>query len=101
MAKFPNRIRWPAEFPDVVIHTDVRTRDAHKDYSDAKAGDADAALALALELISERAVRSLRELIGDRNPLVLPVVADETMGFNAIPDAMAQLLGRFLHVPVQ
>ena len=32
--------------------------------------------------------------------MLLPVVADETMGFNAIPDAVAQVLARELDLPV-
>ena len=42
----------------------------------------------------------LSELV-DKMPIVLvPVVADETTGFNAIPDALAQVIGRELDAPV-
>jgi hypothetical protein len=85
---------------DVVIHTDVRTRDAHPQYSGAKAGDADSALVLAIDLISDAGMASLARLIDGYAPLLLPVIADETMGFNAIPDAMAQVMARELHCEV-
>lgn len=64
----------------------------------AKSGDADAAFMLALRLLDEGVVKDVRDLIGHRDVLLLPVVADETTGFNAIPDAMAQVLARLLAV---
>ena len=70
------------------------------EYLAAKSGDADAALTLALLLVSDAAVAELRDLIGGRAAILVPVVADETMGFNAIPDALAQVLARELDSPV-
>ena len=96
----PIRLPWPPGFPDVVIHTNVRTRDLHPGYAAAKAGDAEAALMLASDLLSPNGIVSLQEIIGNRPTLFLPVVADELTGFNAIPDAMAQVLGNELGTPV-
>lgn len=96
----PVRLPWPPDFPDVVIHTDVQTRDSHAHYHAAKAGDADAALSLAIDLIHVDGIAELRRLIGGRPAALLPVIADETTGFNAIPDAMAQVLARDLHMEV-
>jgi hypoxanthine-guanine phosphoribosyltransferase len=93
---FPMRQPWPAEFPDVVIHTGLRERDSHPAYAAAKAGDPEAALTLAVDLIDAAAVGTLRRIIAGRSPLLLPVVADETTGFNAIPDAMAQVIAKDL-----
>jgi hypothetical protein len=93
------RVPWPPHFPDVVIHTDVRTRDAHDDYAAAKSGDPDAAFELAFDLLNDAAIDHLGGLIGDKDVLLLPVVAQETLGFNAIPDAMAQILARELNRP--
>ena len=89
----PIRLPWAACFPDVVIHTEVRTRDSHPGYRAAKAGDTDAAFALASDLLSPDGIARLQLLVGDQPALLLPVIADELMGFNAIPDAMAQMLG--------
>jgi hypothetical protein len=96
----PIRLPWPPDFPDVVIHTDVRSRDNHPGYAAAKAGDADAALMLASDLLSQEGIARLQDFIGNRQTLLLPVVADELTGFNAIPDAMAQILGHKFDCPV-
>lgn len=94
------RLAWPTDFPDVVVHTTVKVRDAHPDYASAKAGDPDAALTLAIDLLDRMAVETLRSTIAGLSAILLPVIADETTGFNAIPDAMAQVLGRDLDLPV-
>lgn len=87
-------------FPDVVVHTTVDLRDAHPSYAAAKAGDPNEALTLAIELLNPTAILTLRRTIGGRRAILLPVVADELTGFNAIPDAMAHVLGRELSLPV-
>ncbi|MGL4237255.1 hypothetical protein [Tabrizicola sp.] len=84
--EFPTRLPWPANFPDVVIHTDVRTRDSHPGYAAAKSGDANAGLMLAADLLSPDGLAHIHALIRGRPTLLLPVVADELTGFNAIPD---------------
>lgn len=100
MIEPPTRTPWPPQFPDVVIHTTVRTRDAHPGYQDAKAGNPDAALTLAVDLLDRTAIEAVRDFASDRQTLLLPVIADETTGFNAIPDAMAQTIGRQLNFAV-
>lgn len=98
--RFPPRRPWPADFPDVVVHTTVPIRDGHASYGAAKSGNAEAALALAVDLISDSSVEAIRTLAGGSGCRLLPVIADEAMGFNAIPDAMAQVIGRALGLPV-
>lgn len=99
-SSLPIRLPWPPDFPDVVIHTEVRTRDNHASYRSAKAGDAEAALTLASDLLSKAGIKALCKIIGDRGVFLIPVVADELTGFNAIPDAMAQVLGSQLGITV-
>lgn len=94
------RAPWPDDFPSVVIHTEVTTRDAVPEYKAAKSGDADAALTLAILLASNQAIARLREVVGSGQITLVPVVADETTGFNAIPDALAQVIGRELNAPI-
>ena len=96
----PPRTVWPVGFPDVVIHTDVKTRDGSPFYAGARAGDAEAALSLALALRSPQAIARIGDIVAGSYPILLPVVADETTGFNAIPDALAQALGRELGLDV-
>lgn len=94
------RVTWPPDFPDVVIHTSVAERDAHPSYFAAKSGDPDAAFELAFALLNDAAVDHLRDSLAGVHALLLPVVADETLGFNAIPDAMAQILAQEFELPV-
>ncbi len=98
--EFPPRQPWPANFPEALIHTDVHSRDSHPGYAAAKSGDADAGLMLAADLLSPDGLARIQALVGGRPTLLLPVVADELTGFNAIPDAMAQVLGNKLGLQV-
>ena len=100
LAPIPIRLPWPNDFPDVIVHTDLRSRDTHPGYAVAKAGDADAAITLASDLLDMAAIELLRQTIGVLPALLLPVIADETTGFNAIPDAMAQVISRRLDLAV-
>jgi hypothetical protein len=70
------RAPWPPDFPEVIVHADVPRRDAHSCYAAAKAGDADAALVLALNLLSGTAVDTLRGQVRGRSCLLLPVIAE-------------------------
>jgi hypothetical protein len=96
----PPRTPWSPEFPQVVVHSVTAIRDNHPDYTAAKSGDADAALSLATDLLAPAATEFLRELSAARNPILLPITALETTGFNAIPDAMAQVLGKELGLDI-
>ncbi len=100
MSVIATRFPWPADFPDVVVHTTVAQRDGHPGYAAAKSGDAEAALTLAGDLLAPEAVAILQTVTAGCKPLLLPVIADETLGFNAIPDAMAQILARRLDLSV-
>ncbi len=84
---------WLPDFPDVVVHMSLKTRNGRPAYRAAKAGDATAAYGLPM---NEESFRRIARLIAGRKPLVAPVAAVETEGFNAIPDAMGQLLARNL-----
>jgi hypothetical protein len=86
------RVPWPPDFPEVVIHTDVKTRDAHPAYAAAKSGDAEAAVQLVMDLVSPDVLEALRHHLALDALLILPVVAEEAEGFNAIPDALADHL---------
>ncbi|MBV1702925.1 MAG: hypothetical protein KGQ46_14010 [Hyphomicrobiales bacterium] len=94
------RSRWPENFPDVVIHGDLRTRDKHPYLPMAKAGSANAALALVRDLLNGVAIERIAGLLQGRAPIIVPVTALEVAGFNAIPDAMAQELSERLHLPL-
>jgi hypothetical protein len=93
------RVPWQPNFPDVIVHTILRQRDDHPGFALAKGGDPDAAFELAFDLLNDAAVGHLREALTDTDARLLPVVADEALGFNAIPDAMAQILAIELDFP--
>ena len=101
MSELPPRTPWPADFPNVVTHTSVVERDGHPHYQAAKAGDGAAAVALARDLINDAAVTELHRIIGEREPFLTPVAALETKGFNALPDALAQVVGEKLGLTVE
>jgi hypothetical protein len=95
------RTPWPADFPDVVIHAPLAERDIHPSYSAAKAGSMDAARHLVEDLLSEESVRALESLVGVTPVLLVGISAIETLGFNAIPDAMANELNIRLNWPIE
>ena len=99
-ALLPPRTPWPAGFPQVVVHTETALRDNHPEYLAAKSGDAEAALVLAIDLLTDVGSEAIRELLAGEPAILLPITAEETLGFNAIPDAMAQVLARELNLPV-
>jgi adenine/guanine phosphoribosyltransferase-like PRPP-binding protein len=101
MSELPPRIPWPTDFPDVVTHTAVAARDQYPQYQAAKAGDGLAAATLARDLINDRALAVLRQIIGERKPLLAPVAALESKGFNALPDALAEIISEKLGLPVE
>ncbi|PPQ31858.1 hypothetical protein [Rhodopila globiformis] len=92
MPGFIPRTPWPADFPEVAIHSVQKIRDSHPFYAAAKSGDPVAAKALVMDLLAMDAADRLGRLLAGRRPLVLAVTADEVTGFNVIPDAMAQAL---------
>src|SRR5665213_389185 len=94
----PARTPWSPAFPPVVIHSTIGERDRRDAYAAAKSGDADAALRLAADTLSQGSVEQLQGIIdrSARKPILLPITALETTGFNAIPDAMARDLSRRL-----
>jgi len=84
------RTPWPEHFPNIVIHGELSVRNRHSAYAAAKGGDAEAALALVHDLLTDKGLQNIQALLQGRKPLVTPVAAIEVSGFNAIPDAMAQ-----------
>ncbi len=96
MAIIIPRSPWPPAFPDVVVHGDLKARNSHLSYAAAKAGDPHAAKTLAEDLLAEGATERLKTLVAGRRPVLLAITAEEVSGFNAIPDAMAQVLAASL-----
>ena len=90
---------WPEDFPNATIHTTLGKLTEHPDYSDAKAGDAEAAQMVVDDLIKPEKVVEL----GKRYPdaMILPVLAKEATGRNKIPRAYAQTISDLTGLPVE
>jgi hypothetical protein len=97
----PPRTPWPDDFPDVIVHGEEKLRDAHPSYLAAKSGDAASALRLAMDFLDIEKVQQIGDICRRSDAWLLPVSADEAVGFNAIPDGMASALGRVTGVPVE
>ena len=100
-AKPPPRAAW-RDFPDAVLLAEETSTKRHPAYSGAKAGDAAAAAALVHALVEEAgiaAVRRLLDAVEAVRPRLVSAHAYERNGFNAIPAALARLLGERLGIP--
>jgi len=91
----PPRVPFDPKFPNVIVqqpaNSPIRLAD-HPDYEAAKAGDSEAAARVVVDSIDERAVEKVRQLIGERKPLIVPVHAEEAAGRNRLPVAYAREL---------
>lgn len=101
----PPRAPWGA-FPNVVILAAEPVVKGHPDYAKAKSGDIGAARVLVAELVSHHRLEAVESLLlGDPGQHDLPTLvsahAHERGGVNAIPIALATLLGTRLGLPTE
>ncbi len=87
-------------FPDVVIHADESTVKKHSMYVAAKNGDTDAAEELILGTSTLGSLDSICSIVGDRQPSLIAVHAQENKGINVIPWVFAQILSTALKLPL-
>jgi hypothetical protein len=85
-----------SELDTAVIGHDLGAANNHPRYAAAKAGDVDAAVDVAKSLVTPEFVAKVRAAIGDTQPVVVPVVAEEAAGRNKIPRAAAMVLAKEL-----
>ena len=98
----PPRTPW-LNFPDVYIHAAETAVKQHPRYGAAKSGDADAAaelVAAAFNVDQTQAMANLIAGLGVPPPTLVSAHAYESEGVNAIPEALADVLGRHLGWPV-
>lgn len=100
----PPRAPWspgfPA-FPDVALHAEETSVRRSVGYLEAKSGDADAAIELVMRFLSPVAIELVNGFAQQREPIIVSVHAVEQQSVNAIPEAMANELGRRLDWPVE
>lgn len=85
------RTDW-GDFPRLIRNGPLREMQNHTDYTAAKAGDARAAASLVHDLMTEETLQAVKEMVGNRQPIVVGVRAEESVGRNKIPDTMAALI---------
>lgn len=83
----PGRINAVQMPPAVIGHSLAATK--HPEYPAAKAGDPNAALRVARDLVTPQMRASVKSLIGESKPVIVPVVAMEATGNNMIPQMVA------------
>ena len=91
----PPRAPWD-DFPEVLIHASESRVKQHPAYRAAKSGDDLAAQALVGDTIDTDKVRELGNLLAGRTPVLVSAHAFEQAGVNAIPETLADELGRRL-----
>lgn len=84
------------QLPEAIIGSDLGAATKHPDYYAAKAGDTDAAIKVAVDLVTPELVNKVRSVIGSSKPMVVPVVSVEASGRNKIPLASAEVLAKRL-----
>ncbi|MGU5718165.1 LPD38 domain-containing protein [Aeromonas hydrophila] len=94
------RSPWGKDFPEVILHGRLADATSHPDYVAAKGGDDAAARRLVRDVLSPDAIGKLKALVGVRPAIALGVHAEEAVSRNAIPSAMADILGKVLGIEV-
>ena len=85
------RAPW-GDFPPLVRNGTLDELKNNENYQAAKAGDAKAALDLVQSLLNEQTVADIQNMVGERKPIIVAIHAEEGIGRNKIPAAMAKVL---------
>jgi hypothetical protein len=93
ITEHPMRTIW-RDFPDVVIHAPESFVKKHPFYGAAKAGDSVAAYILACDAVSPQTIDKILQLTAGKRPLLASAHAIEQAGVNAIPETLAEELGK-------
>ena len=88
------RTAFPPDFPKAVVQTNLQKLTRHRDFKAAKAGDLKAAKRLVIDLTAGKDFKGLRQVIGERKPVFVPV--ERLAEGNAIPIEFAKFLARKL-----
>lgn len=90
--------RSMAGMPEAIIHAPLSAERESPDYRAAKSGDPDAAMRYVESLVTVKGLRQIREALGGRRPIVVPVRAEESAGRNKVPSAYASVLAEALEL---
>ncbi len=97
----PYRQVWEKNFPPVILQAALGNAKNNPSYEQAKAGEIEAALLLASDLVNDAAIQKIADLIGDKIPLLIPVHAEEAISINRIPLAYALVIAAKLNLSVE
>ncbi len=97
----PYRQAWKKNFPPVILQAAIGSAKNHHSYEAAKAGEIEAALTLAHDLVNDETIEKIADLIGDKKPLLIPVHAEEAISINRIPLAYALVIAAKLNLSVE
>lgn len=98
---YAQRTPWPPLFPAVELHAIERLVKDNAWYAAAKAGDTAAAASLIEALANDDVIRTLIATHATQRPMLVPVVALEATGRNAIPSALARYLAAATQWPLE
>ena len=91
VAMFSRRSASGNRLPDAIIGHKLGDLNNHPDYAAAKAGDDEAALRIALDMVDDALVQKVRQAAGNAD-VIVPVVSVEESGRNKIPLMVAEVL---------
>lgn len=95
VAMFSRRSENGNTLPDAIIGHKLGDLNNHPDYAAAKAGDTDAAMRIAIDMVDYAMVAKVRAAAGGAD-IIVPVVSVEATGRNKIPMAVAEVLAEKL-----
>ncbi|MBR3425322.1 MAG: toprim domain-containing protein, partial [Neisseriaceae bacterium] len=96
----PERSAW-GDFPPAITNADLGDLKNDPDYSAAKAGDIERARNLVNRLLKEETIEQMIAQFQPRinTTILLPVLAEETVGKNKIPLAVAEMVSKQTGLP--
>ena len=96
--KLSRRGSSAVNLPPAAIGGSLARVNNHPDYAEAKAGDVEASLRLARDLVTDGFTEEVRQQMGSQGGVLLPVIAQESAGRNKIPLAVAEVLAERMGV---
>lgn len=97
--KQSQRSPW-GDFPPLVRNGAYEDLKNAEGYMAAKSGESEAAETLVNHLLNQQTIDDMKRIIGNRQPYLVPVRADEQSGKNKIPMEMAKALSKHLDLPI-
>lgn len=93
------RTDW-GDFPPVISNGKLGDLKNEPEYQGSKGGDFAQSLDLVNKLIKDETIDRIKAMIGDENPIIVPILSEEATGKNRIPQATAYILASKLGLKV-